>query len=292
MIGKIFNFGNKIDKDLAIKTKKSLEENRDLPRQLETFTKTENIINHEDKQIKILRKFADKKAQLIEIKDGNQIDIIDFNEDGEVTETRKEKKKADINDSENKRSLEIKSDSSGNWTITEKDEQSNAHVTTTLSTGHVYRGKVEVPGKKKLTVLFWGNGSTNLEPLVVRKLLDLEKMGSTEDINIVAQISRAPQEKIKECHGEDYIESNIDGNWSNQARRYYVTKGVQEENPLPVIKNETIDSPVIENRGNVNMGDKNELLDFLLTEMKEYPAEHYMVVLFDQGLVWRAKNPY
>jgi len=164
-------------------------------------------------------------------------------------------------------------------------------VITTLSTGHVYRGKVEVPGKKKLTVLFWGNGSGNLEPLVVRKLLDLEKMGSTEDINIVAQISRAPQEKIRECYGEDYIESNIDGNWSNQARRYYVTKGVQEENPLPVIKNETIDSPVIENRGNVNMGDKAELLDFLLTEMKEYPAEHYMVVFFDHGQGWRGINP-
>jgi len=291
MIGKIFNFGNKIDKDLALKTKKSLEENKNLPHQLETFTKTENIINNEDKQIKILRKFADKKAQLIEIKDGNQIDIIDFNENGEVTETRTEKKKADINDSENKRSLEIKPDSSGNWTIVEKDEQSNAHVITTLSTGHVYRGKVEVPGKKKLTVLFWGNGSGNLEPLVVRKLLDLEKMGSTEDINIVAQISRAPQEKIRECYGEDYIESNIDGNWSNQARRYYVTKGVQEENPLPVIKNETIDSPVIENRGNVNMGDKAELLDFLLTEMKEYPAEHYMVVFFDHGQGWRGINP-
>jgi len=85
MIGKIFNFGNKIDKDLALKTKKSLEENKNLPHQLETFTKTENIINNEDKQIKILRKFADKKAQLIEIKDGNQIDIIDFNENGEVT---------------------------------------------------------------------------------------------------------------------------------------------------------------------------------------------------------------
>ena len=289
MIGKIFGF-NKIDRSQALKTKKSLEENASLFHQKESFSPTQDIISQEDDKINILRQFADKKSQLIEVRDGNKIDIIDFNEKGEITETRTKKKKAKIEDEIGK-SFELKMGPSGNWLITEKDSQSNASITTTLSEGQTYKGKVEVPGKKKLTVLFWGNGSGNLEPLVVRKLLDLEKMGSTKDINVLAQISRAPQELFKESLGDEYIESNIDGNWSNQARRYYVTKGIQEENPLPVIKNETIDSPVLENLGDINMGDKKELENFLVKEMKEYPAEHYMVVLFDHGQGWRGINP-
>jgi len=288
MLGKIFGSGPKINNAQAKKIRKLLQESQTAVHQQETFSKTEDTISQDNKDINILREFADKKSQLIGIR-GKNIDIITFDENGEVIDTQTESKKAEIEDID--KSFEFKLGPQGAWQMIEKDNQSHAQVTTTLSEGHSYKGKVEVPGKKKLTVLFWGNGSGNLEPLVVRKLLDLEKMGSTEDINILAQISRAPQEKIKEQFGEEFVPSDIDGNWSNQARRYYVTKGVQEENPPRIITKETIDSPILENRGDVDMGDKNELSDFLIKGMKDYPAEHYMVVLFDHGLGWRGINP-
>jgi hypothetical protein len=39
------------------------------------------------------------------------------------------------------------------------------------------------------------------------------------------------------------------------------------------------------------MTDKKELQNFLMTEMKEFPAEHYMIVLFDHGKGWKGIAP-
>jgi len=351
MLGKIFGF-KKIDMEEAKSTRKKLLESTSALHQKETFTASEDIISQEDEKIDILRKLSQNKSQLIEISDGNRIDIIEFNETGEVTGTNTVKKEALVENKEQHKTFRVKKNDEGKWEITEKDELSKAEVSTTLSGGYVYKGKLEVPGKKKLTVLFWGNGSGNLEPLVIRKLLDLEKLGSTEDINIIAQISRAPQEEIREnftsfgidektidklgsyiidreklksleslqgnvysqiglteelkklsfneeeikivlnySENCEFIQSNIDGNWSKQARRYYVTKGQEEPGNLPVVKNETVDSPVLENLGNINMTDRKELQEFLITEMKQFPAEHYMIVLFDHGKGWKGIAP-
>ncbi|HPZ09746.1 MAG TPA: clostripain-related cysteine peptidase [Candidatus Eremiobacteraeota bacterium] len=287
MIGKLFGFGHKIDIEEAKKTRQQLSESPSAFHQKETFTPGENIIDREEDRIKILRKLAGNRSQLIEISEGKYIDIINFDEKGEVTETETKKKEAKIQDSEKQKTFEVKRTSSGEWEIIEHDDLSKAEIRTAISEGQLHKGEIEVAGKKKLTVLYWGNGDGNLEPLVIRKLLDLEKIGSTEDINIVAQISRSSQEEIKDYFGEEYVESNIDGNWSKQARRYYVTKGEVEENPLPKLVKETVDSPVIENLGNIDMTDKTELLDFLITEMKAFPAEHYMVVYFDHGQGWK-----
>ncbi len=351
MLGKIFGF-KKINTEEAKNTRKKLLESNSALHQKETFTDSEDIINQEDKKIDILRKLSQNKSQLIEISDGNRIDIIQFNETGEVTGTDTVKKEALIKDEEQHKTFQVKKNNEGKWEIVEKDDLSKAEVPTTLSGRHVYKGKLEVPGKKKLTVLFWGNGSGNLEPLVIRQLLDLEKLGSTEDINIIAQISRAPQEEIKEnftsfvinektinklgsyiidreklkpleslqgnaysrfgiteelkklsfneeeikivlnySENCEYIKSNIDGNWSKEARRYYVTKGQEEQGNSPVVKHETVDSPVMENLGNINMTDRKEMLDFLITETKQFPAEHYIIVLFDHGKGWKGIAP-
>jgi hypothetical protein len=67
--------------------------------------------------------------------------------------------------------------------------------------------------EKEWTVLFYLDGNSNLSRLSLGKLRDLEKTGSDENINLVAQVSR-PKRPLLDL---------ISGDWSG-VRRYYVTK--------------------------------------------------------------------
>ncbi len=67
--------------------------------------------------------------------------------------------------------------------------------------------------EKEWTVLFYLDGNSNLSRLSLGKLRDLEKTGSDEHINLVAQVSR-PKKPLLDL---------ISGDWSG-VRRYYVTK--------------------------------------------------------------------
>ncbi|MBI2266945.1 MAG: hypothetical protein HYU64_17565 [Armatimonadetes bacterium] len=75
--------------------------------------------------------------------------------------------------------------------------------------------------EKELTVLFYMNGQyPDLEPSQARALLSLENLGSTGEMNIVAQLGRVPQAEV---HPKG-ITDGIDRDWSG-VRRYYVIKG-------------------------------------------------------------------
>jgi len=67
--------------------------------------------------------------------------------------------------------------------------------------------------EKEWTVLFYLDGNSNLSRLSLGKLRDLEKSGSDENINLVAQVAR-PKKPLLDL---------ISGDWSG-VRRYYVTK--------------------------------------------------------------------
>ncbi|MEQ8187819.1 MAG: clostripain-related cysteine peptidase [Candidatus Eremiobacterota bacterium] len=67
--------------------------------------------------------------------------------------------------------------------------------------------------EKEWTVLFYLDGNSNLSRLSLGKLRDLEKNGSDENINLIAQVAR-PKKPLLDL---------ISGDWSG-VRRYYVTK--------------------------------------------------------------------
>jgi len=134
------------------------------------------------------------------------------------------------------------------------------------------------PPSKKWTVLFYMDGNNNLQGLATATMRQLETVGSNKDVNVVAQLSRP---------NKWYDKNTKD--WSG-AKRYEVVK-----NPKPLDPNEemihwiippftkNIVSPVKEDLGEVDMGDPKTLKDFLNWGIKNYPAEHYMVVLMDHG---------
>jgi hypothetical protein len=76
--------------------------------------------------------------------------------------------------------------------------------------------------EKELTVLFYLRGDCNLGDQMAKAMVDLESLGSTDDINMVAQFNR------KNYDGEKIDpEFAVDGDWEAN-RRYYITKN---ENP-------------------------------------------------------------
>jgi len=135
-------------------------------------------------------------------------------------------------------------------------------------------GEIQKP-EKQWTILGYFDGLNDLEFPIALNLLDMEKVGSNDNVNLVVELGRAGEE-IGERDKEAPV---LDGNWSG-VRRYYVIKPPNSnENELNIV------SPVIEDLSNqkVDMGDWKHLADFIEWGMKNYPAKHYALVISDHG---------
>lgn len=138
---------------------------------------------------------------------------------------------------------------------------------------------------KDWTVLCYMDGHNDLEPYTAYSMLDLEAAGSNQKVNVVAELGRISQEKLKEISqglGRPYEPTNVDGDWSG-VRRYLV----QKDDPCKPEQVRQINSPVVADLGEADMSDPKTLSDFLVWGIKNYPAKHYLVVLMDHGGGWR-----
>ncbi|MDQ7825502.1 MAG: clostripain-related cysteine peptidase [Candidatus Eremiobacteraeota bacterium] len=211
----------------------------------------------------------------------------------------------------------------------------------------------EAPPKKELTMLFYMHGQyKDLHKTTTSAFFPIEQAGSNENVNVVAQLGRAPQE------GEPH---HLDGDWSG-VRRYYVTKHPHDDINMTLpqwleVKEKIPDNPVVHYvLGDIyagmgdkqqakaeydkakelgmlaymekndspeskkireeldaatkpyedayqdkqvfgsapletlaeatKMGDPQTLKDFISWGMKNYPAEHYVVVVTGHGGAW------
>lgn len=103
-----------------------------------------------------------------------------------------------------------------------------------------------------------------LEHDIFVDLNEAERVGSTDQVNIVAQLDR--------YRGG----FQGDGDWTS-AKRYYVTR----DNDL-----ERIGSDVVADLGEVNMADPDTLVDFVTWAVATYPADRYVLILSDHGMGW------
>ncbi|MBI2265887.1 MAG: hypothetical protein HYU64_12055 [Armatimonadetes bacterium] len=112
----------------------------------------------------------------------------------------------------------------------------------------------EIP-EAKWGVLVYFASDNDLYKFQSRNLRDLEKVGSSPEMHIVAQMDHGPEK--------------------GATLRYYITKS---ENPS------SIQSPVIANLGmDVDAADPKVLKEFVAFSMRNYPAEHYLLVLNGPG---------
>ena len=113
--------------------------------------------------------------------------------------------------------------------------------------------------KKPWTVMVYMAGDNNLDPEGVQDLKEMKKVGSTDKLNIVAQFDRAT---------------------GHTARRYYLRKG-------GIVTGDAVGS-----LGAVNTGDPKCLSDFIQWGVKNYPADHYLLVLWNHGQGWDDTDIY
>jgi hypothetical protein len=103
-----------------------------------------------------------------------------------------------------------------------------------------------------------------LEKDIYVDLNEAERVGSSENVNIVAQVDRYQG-------GYDG-----DGNWTS-AKRFYITR----DDDL-----DRLGSQQVADLGEVNMADAATLVDFVTWAMQEYPADKYALIMSDHGMGW------
>jgi len=146
-----------------------------------------------------------------------------------------------------------------------------------LSCSFIYSGcqiMPPAPNEAKWTVMVYLAADNNLEPMGIQDFNEMEMVGSTEDVNIVLQIDRIPYNILNQYKpGYGIYDDDSNSNWTS-TRRYYVT---QDMNP------EIINSTLKMELGEKNMGDPETLKDFAQWAIQNYPAQHYMLVLWNHG---------
>jgi len=111
------------------------------------------------------------------------------------------------------------------------------------------------------TVMVYVNGDNNLERAAVEDFLEMAKVGSNNQVNVIAQM--------------DLIGVYYNIGWS-QTLRFRVTQGMQ-----PTTAAAAMDI------GEANMGDPTVLKDFVNWSMTNYPAKKYALVIWDHGQGYR-----
>ncbi len=103
-----------------------------------------------------------------------------------------------------------------------------------------------------------------LEEDILIDMNEAELVGSTDQVNIVAQVDR--------------LDGGYDGmgDWTS-AKRFYIT----QDNDL-----NNINSEELEDLGEVNMADGSTLVDFITWATANFPANKYALILSDHGMGW------
>ncbi len=115
---------------------------------------------------------------------------------------------------------------------------------------------IELP---EWTFMVFISGDGNQETAMLDDFLELASVGSSADVNIIAQLDRHP---AYDTRFED---------WTG-AKRYKVENGME-----PIV------SSAEQDLGEVNMGDGAALVDFATWGITNYLADHYALVLWDPG---------
>lgn len=132
-------------------------------------------------------------------------------------------------------------------------------ITTSKGTGESKKNFI-VEQPTKWTFMVYIDGDNDLEPDAIDDFLEMAAVGSSEKVNIVVQMDR--------WRGHGY------GNWSG-TRRFLIQNG------------DTPSVTPLQDLGEQNMGNQNVLQDFIIWAVTDYPAEHYLLSIWNHGRGWR-----
>ena len=116
-------------------------------------------------------------------------------------------------------------------------------------------------GEKDWNFLVYMNGDNNLEGFALADLEEMERVGSSDDVNVLVLCDRHP----------GYDTSN--GDWTG-AKLFYI----ECDNGEPGIT-----SKCLHDLGEVNMAHPATLRDFIVYCQEKHPARHTVLTLWDHG---------
>jgi len=117
---------------------------------------------------------------------------------------------------------------------------------------------------KEWTVMVFVNAKNNLESYGLKDVNEMEMVGSTDKVNIIAELGRI----------SGY--SSEDGDWTG-CRRLYVTKDNDTQK---------INSKVLLQNSKCDMGSWEYLVDFVKWTKEKYPAKKYLLIVWNHGSGW------
>jgi len=140
---------------------------------------------------------------------------------------------------------------------------------------------VPAPEKKKWTLLYYLAGNNNIADDMIIKMSRMERYGSDENVNIVTQMAQPQNSPFpgvtrflvakNPSPAPELLPPKIRG------KVYHSASPVVIEN-LP-----TLVSNPVEKLGSLDMAEPGTLSDFIKWGVKNYPAEHYAVVIMNHG---------
>ncbi len=116
------------------------------------------------------------------------------------------------------------------------------------------------PSAKKWTFMVYLAGDNNLDGNGVTDLNEMKKVGSNDNLNLIAQFDRAGRK--------------------GETKRFYLRKGT------------TIAKDAVLKLGETDSGDPKDLIDFIRWGIKNYPAERYALILWNHGGGWDDEDVY
>lgn len=118
--------------------------------------------------------------------------------------------------------------------------------------------------QKEWTIMVFLNAKNDLERFGIKDMNEMEMVGSSDQVNIVVEMGRI----------KGYDSSN--GDWTG-VKRFLIKKDTDTN---------IINSPVIQEMGERDMGDYKNLADFVKWAKKTYPAKKYMLIVWNHGSGW------
>ena len=120
------------------------------------------------------------------------------------------------------------------------------------------------------TVLVYLDADNNLEPAAIVNFNQMEMVGSTKNVHVIVQMDRKTGDDIN------------NDSWTD-TRRYLIT---YDSDPLKM-HSLRLDSPAL---GELDMGSPETLHSFVQWGMQNFPAEHYLLVIWDHGTGWMFRS--
>jgi len=127
---------------------------------------------------------------------------------------------------------------------------------------------------KEWTVMVFLNGKNNLEGAAISDINEMEKVGSSDKVNILVEAGRM----------KGYDSSN--GDWTG-AKIFYIKSDFIGK----WFGGRTIRAREVASFDKINMGDYKEVINFASWAKKNFPARKYLLVLWDHGSGWERGNP-